>query len=130
MKYYERRLVWSMLWLVGGLFFFLQGILQFQRRYYGLALLPVFVALLFLFDAYIYRRPYLGLGEGKIVINNGLIRKEVMLADITMLNQTGKSLDLTYNQGSLLKKQKIELTMLKKSDREEFVRDLHLALGK
>jgi hypothetical protein len=129
-KYYQRKLVWSISWLAGGFLFFLQGMFRFQIGDFGFGFFLVFVALIFLIDAYIYRRPYLGLGEGKLVIYLGLRSKEIMLADITMSDYIGKNIVLTYNQGSSTKKQKIELTTLRESDREGFIRDLNLELGK
>ena len=129
MKYYERRLVFSILFLLSGLLFLLSSIFQFRMGNYGLASLQLFATILFLFDVYIYRKPYLGLGEGKIVIYSGLKRKEIILEDITLSDQTNKHLTLTYNLGLHIRTQKIELSILKEHDRAQFVTDLHSALG-
>lgn len=127
-KYYQCRLVWSILWIVVGLLWFLQGIFQFYKGYYA-ALAYIFIALLSLYNAYIYRRTYLGLGEGKIILNSSfLIRTVIILANITSLEQTGKQLRLTYNEGPRSNKQKIKLSLLEDLDREEFVRDLNSEL--
>jgi len=130
-KYYQGRVVWSIIWIVLGLLWLFQGILQFQKGYYGFALAYVFIALLALYNAYIYRRTYLGLGDGKIILNSSfIIRIVIILANITSLEQTGKKLRLTYNEGSRSMKQKIKLSMLEDLDREEFLRDLNSALSK
>jgi len=130
-KYYQGRLVWSIIWIVLGLLWFLQGIFQFQKDYYGFAYAYIFIALLALYNAYIYRRTYLGLGDGKIILNSSfIIRTVIILANITSLEQTGKQLRLTFNEGSRSMNQKIKLSMLKDLDREEFVRDLHAVLSK
>ena len=131
MKYYQGRLVWSIIWIVAGLLWFLQGVFQLQKGYYGFALAYVFITLLSLYNAYIYRTTYLGLGEGKIILNSSfVIRTVIIIGNITSLEQTGKKLRLTYNEGPLSKNQKIKLAILNDLDREEFLRDLHLQLGK
>ena len=131
MKYYQGRLVWSIVWLVTGLLWFLQGVFQFQKGYYGFALAYVFITLLSLYNAYISRRTYLGLDEGKLVVNSScIIRTVIILANITSIEETGKKLRLTYNEGPRSNRQKIKLSVLGGPDREEFVRDLHSELCK
>ena len=131
MKYYRGRLIWSILWLVIGLLWFLQGIPQFKMGQYGFALWYSFITLLSMYNAYIYRKTYLGLGEGKIILNTSLIiRTVIILANITSLEQTKTKLRLTYDEGPWSNKQKIKLSVLEDLDRDEFLRDLHLELGK
>lgn len=130
MKYYQGRLVWSIMWLVSGLLWFLLGISQFKMGNNGFWL-DVLVALLSLFNAYYIRNRYLGLGEGKLVVNTScIIRTVIMLANITSSEETGKKLRLIYNEGSRSMNYKIKLSMLKDMDREEFLRDLHSELSK
>ncbi|SPF32481.1 conserved hypothetical protein [Candidatus Desulfosporosinus infrequens] len=130
MKYYQGRLVWSIMWLVSGSLWLLQGISQFEMGNNGFWL-DVLVALLSLFNAYYIRNRYIALGEGKLVVNSSCIIKTViMLANITSSEQTGKKLRLTYNEGSRLMNQKVKLSILKDLDREEFLRDLHSELSK
>ena len=96
MKYYQGRLMWSVLWLVIGLLWFLQGIFQFQMAYYEFALGYIFFTLLALLNANIYRNKYLGMGEGKLVVNSScIIRTVIMLENITLAEQTEKQLRLT-----------------------------------
>jgi len=84
-----------------------------------------------MYNAYIYRKTYLGLGEGKIILNTSLIiRTVIILANITSLEQTKTKLRLTYDEGPWSNKQKIKLSVLEDLDRDEFLRDLHLELGK
>jgi len=130
-QYYQGRLIWSIMWIVAGLLWFFQSIFQFRKGYYGFALAYVFITLLSLYNAYIYRKTYLGVGEGKIILNSSfIIRTVIIIANITSLEQTGKQLRLTYNEGSLSNKQKIKLSVLEDLAREEFVRDLHSELCK
>jgi len=95
---------------------------------YFIAALQAIVVIVALFDAYLYRKPYLGLSEGKLIINNGLAKKVILLKDVTSLEQTEKQLKLTYNEGPSAKQQKIQLPMLKDIDKEEFLQDIKPSL--
>lgn len=130
MKNYKRPLIYPIMWVVAGLLFFLSALLQLKMGNSDAVLLNIGVTLLFLFDAYIYGRPYLGLGEGKLVVNNGLRRRLIAIENITSVNQSGKHLLLTYVQGSATKKQKIVLSMLNRLDKQEFINDIHSLSGK
>lgn len=130
MKYYRRKPIYIFLWLISGTLFFISAVLQFQMKNYNLGLLQILVALLSLFDAYVYSRPYLGLGEGKLILNNGLIRNEIALGNITLLNENKKRLVITYNNNLKTKKRKIELSILREKDKEEFLSHFKSDLGK
>jgi len=123
MKHYNRHGKYYKLWILSGLFFLVSCILQYLMGNYLLAALQAVVAILALLDAYIYRQPYLGLSEDKLIINKGLIKKVILLKDITSLVQSEKQLKLAYNEGTTTKQQKIALAMLKDIDKEEFLED-------
>jgi hypothetical protein len=119
MKYYKRKKIYSYLWLISGLLFFVSAILQFKMGDFKLGLLQTFVSFLSILDAYIYGKPYLGLGEGKLVFNNGLTNKEISLRNITSLVENKKRLIIFYNQNTKIKKIKIEVSAL--IEKEEFI---------
>ncbi|WP_242833898.1 PH domain-containing protein [Desulfosporosinus sp. OT] len=89
------------------------------------AIFQILVALMFAYDAYVYITPYLGLDEEKLIVNNGLLKKEVIfLKDVTTIDEKNKKLIILFNQGSSTKQLKILLSHLKKQDREQFIKDL------
>jgi len=82
------------------------------------------VALVFLFDAYVYNRPYLGLGEEKLVVNNGRSKLEILLIDVISISEKNKRLIITFRQGSATMNLKLVLSQLRKNDKEQFINDL------
>jgi hypothetical protein len=113
-----------------GIMILFSGLLQLTVHNYNAAFFQILVALLFAFDAYVYIRPYLGLDEGKLIVNYGLLKKEIILLnDVTSIDERNKKLTISYSQGSTKKNIKILLLHLKKDDKEQFVKDLNSKLG-
>lgn len=128
--YYQRKVTSAILFLISGVLFLFSSVLSFLMGNNTTALFQLLVFILFTFDAYIYRRPYVGLGEGKLIINNGLLKKEILLTNVTSTVETKKKLKLTYIRGSMTKKSTILLSMLKPKHREDFLTELQLQLKK
>ena len=99
-----------------------------MKNYSG-AMFQILVAFLFAFDAYIYKRPYLGIDERKLIVNNGLSKIEILLKDITSIDEKNKKLIITYIQGPSTMKIKILQSHLKNQDKEQLVKDLKSKLG-
>ena len=119
----------SILFLFSGVMVLISGLFQLATNNYSAAIFQILVALLFAFDAYVYKRPYLGLDEEKLIVNNGRSKIEILLKDIISLDGKNKKLLITFIQGSSKMKLKILLSQLKKNDREQFIVDLKSKLG-
>ena len=120
----------AILFLFSGLMILFSGLLQLTMDNNSAGIFQILVALLFAYDAYVYIRPYLGLGEGKLIVNNGLLKKEIiLLKDVTSIDEKNRKLIITFNQGPSTKKLKILLSHLKEHDKEQFIEDLKLILG-
>ena len=124
MRYFERKAIMSILFLFSGVMVLFSGLIQLTMNNYGAAIFQILVALFFAFDAYAYKRPYLGLDEEKLIVNNGRSKIEILLKDITSIDEGNKKLIITSSQGSLTMKLKISLSQLKKHDKEQFIKDL------
>lgn len=108
----------------------LSGLLQLTMNNYSSAIIQIFVSLLFAYDAYVYIRPYLGLDEEKLIINTGLLKKEIIfLKNVKSMDERNKKLIITYSQGSSTKKLNILLSHLKKHDKEQLIMDLKSTIG-
>ncbi|MHB1420068.1 MAG: PH domain-containing protein [Bacillota bacterium] len=130
MKYYQRKLAMANVLLILSVLMFLSSILQFYTAAYATGVLQIFVSVLSFINYRFYRKPYLGIGEGKILINYGLRKKEILLKDITSLNESTKHMVINYNQGSSVKKFVIIVPILKDKDKEMFLRDIRRQLQK
>lgn len=115
------------LFLFCGAMILFSGLLQLMLN--KSAIFQILVALLFVYDACIYLRPYLGLDEEKLIVNYGLLNKEkILLKDISSIDEKNKKLIITFNSSSSTKKLKILLSHLKEHDKDQFVKDLKLKL--
>ena len=120
----------SILFLFSGVMILFSGLLQLTMENNSAGIFQILVALLFAYDAYVYIRPYLGLGEGKLIVNNGLLKQEIiLLKDVTSIDEKNKKLIITFNQGTSTKKLKLLLSHLKAHDKEQFIEDLKSKLG-
>lgn len=128
-KYFKRKMIMSILFLFSGIIILFSGLLQLAVNNQGAAFFQILVALLFILDAYVYYRPYLGLDEGKLIVNNSLVKKEILLKDITSINERNRKLTVTYNQGTSKLRLNILLSHLKKHDYEQFMKELKSKLG-
>ncbi|MDR3539632.1 MAG: PH domain-containing protein [Desulfosporosinus sp.] len=128
MKYFKRKVTMFILFLFCGVIVLLSGLLQLKMNNQSSGIFQIFVALLFAFDAYVYKRPYLALGEGKLNINNGFSKTEILLKDITSIDKKNKKLIITFNRGSSTMKLNILLSHLKNHDQEQLIKDLKLEL--
>ncbi|EGW36988.1 hypothetical protein DOT_5178 [Desulfosporosinus sp. OT] len=125
MRYFKRKAIMSILFLLCGIMILFSGLLQLTMKNNNAAIFQILVALMFAYDAYVYITPYLGLDEEKLIVNNGLLKKEVIfLKDVTTIDEKNKKLIILFNQGSSTKQLKILLSHLKKQDREQFIKDL------
>ena len=130
MRYFKRKAIMAILFLFSGVMILFSGLLQLTMDNNSAGIFQILVALLFAYDAYVYIRPYLGLGEGKLIVNNGLLKKEIiLLKDVTSIDEKNRKLIITFNQGPSTKKLKILLSYLKEHDKEQFIEDLKLILG-
>lgn len=130
MRYFERKPIMVIIFLFSAAMILFSGVLQItMNNNYGMAIFQILVALLFAYDAYVYKRPYLGLDEEKLIINNGLVKKEIFLKDVITIDDRNKKLTITYSQGSSKMKLRILLSQLKKYDKEEFIKDLKSKQG-
>ncbi|WP_407311244.1 EbsA family protein [Desulfosporosinus sp. SB140] len=129
MKYFKRKTIMSILFLFSGIIIFFSGSLQLMMNNSGSAFFLILVALLFVFDAYIYKKPYLGLDEEKLVVNNSLLKKEIFLKDLTSISEKNNKLSIRYTQGPLTQTINILLSHLKKHDQEQFLKELKSRLG-
>ena len=130
MRYFKRKAIMSIIFLFSSVMILFSGLLQLTMDNNSAAIFQILVAFLFAFDAYVYIRPYLGLDEGKIIVNNGLLKKEIiLLKDVTSIDEKKKKLIITYSQGPSTKKLKILLSHLKEHDKEQFIEDLKSKLG-
>ena len=112
----------SILFLFSGVMILFSGVLQITMNNYGMAIFQILVALLFAYDAYVYKRPYLGLDEEKLIINNGFSKIKILLKDVTSIDEKNKKLIITYTQGPSTMKLKILLSHLKKQHKEQFIK--------
>ncbi len=126
MRYFKRKGIRPILFLICSLFVLSAGIVQLLVSNYTAAVFLIIVALILLYDASVYKRPYLGLSEEKLLINNGYEKIEILLTDITSLSEEGSSLIVRFRQASSSMKMKarISLTTLNNDDSEEFLNDL------
>ncbi|ODA38768.1 PH domain-containing protein [Desulfosporosinus sp. BG] len=125
MRYFKRKAIMSILFLFCGVMILFSGLLQLTMKNNNAAIFQILVALMFAYDAYVYITPYLGLDEEKLIVNNGLLKKEViLLKDITAIDDKNKKLIISFTQGSSTKQLKILLSHLKIQDREQFMKDL------
>lgn len=125
MKSYKRKPIMSILFLFTALLLLLSGVLQIAAGNGSASIFQILVALLFIYDAYLYMRPYLGMDEEKLYVNNGLVKKETIpLKEITSLEASSKKLILTYKQGSMTRRVNILLSHLRQQDRERFLNEL------
>ncbi|MDR3586261.1 MAG: hypothetical protein P4L59_13215 [Desulfosporosinus sp.] len=129
MRYYARKAIMAILFLFSGGLVLVSGLIQLKMNNYSSGMFQILVAMLFAFDAHVYNRPYLGLDEKKLMINNGFARIEILLKDVTSIDEKDKRLIITYSRGSSVMKLKLLLSHLKKHDKEEFIKDLKLKLG-
>ena len=119
----------SILFLISGVIVLLSGLLQLKMNNYNSGMFQILVALLFAFDAHVYKRPYMGLGKGILIINNGFSKIKIELKDVTSIDEENKKLVITYCRGSSTMKLKILLSHLKNPDKEQLIKDLKLKLG-
>jgi hypothetical protein len=119
----------AILFLFAGIMFLFSSSLQLFMGNYSIGIINLFVALIFAFDAYIYRKPYLGLDEMKLIVNNGIVKKETLFKDVDLVDWQNKKIIITYKKDSAPKRVKILLSQLKEHDREQFLDDLKSKLG-
>ena len=120
----------SILFLFSGVMILFSGLLQLTMENNSAGIFQILVALLFAYDAYVYIRPYLGLGEGKLIVNNGLLKQEIiLLKDVTSIDEKKRKLIITYSQGPTTKTLKILLSQLRERDKEQFMENLKSKLG-
>lgn len=123
MKDYNYKNYLSNLFILSSLLFSISFILQVLIGHYEVAILLCLCVVLHLLNAYMYRKPYLTLGEDKLCIGTGAFKKEIMIKDIISSDEEDKFLKVTYNKGDSIKKQKIGLSYLKYSDKKQFLND-------
>lgn len=128
MKYYNYKRYLSVLFTVTCLLFLISFSLQLIIGNYKIAILHGVCVILQLLNVYIFKNPYLALGEGKLYINTGVFKKEILITDITISEETEKQLKFTYRHGNSMKKQKILLSSLYYSEKKQFIKDLHSIL--
>ena len=116
------------LFLFSGILVLFSALLQFKVNNYSAAAFQLLVALLFVFDAYVYIKPYVGMNDEKLVINTGFLKKEILLSNVISINVGKKKLILTFRQGYSAVKLNLLLSHLKKSDKAQFINDLNLNL--
>ena len=119
----------STLFLFSGVIVLISGLLQLKMNNYSSGIFQLLATLFFGFDAYVYNRPYLGLDDEKLIINNGFSKVEILLKDVISIDESNKKLIITFNQGPSKMKLKILLSHLKKHDQEQFIKDLKSKLG-
>jgi len=124
LKYFKRKAIMSIVFLFCGVMVLFSGLLRLTLHNYFSAIFQILVALVFLFDAYVYNRPYLGLGEEKLVVNNGRSKLEILLIDVISISEKNKRLIITFRQGSATMNLKLVLSQLRKNDKEQFINDL------
>lgn len=129
MKYYKRKAIMSFVFLFCGIMVLFSGLLRLTTHNYIAAIFQILVALVFIFDAYVYKRPYLGLGEEKLVVNNGNSKLEILLKDIISIDEKNKRLIVTFSQGSATMKLKLILSHLRENDKAQFIVDLKSKQG-
>jgi hypothetical protein len=106
------------------------GLLQLSLNHGSAAIFQILVALLFVYDAYIYMRPYIALSDEKLIVNNGLTKKEIIpLKDIISLDEKNRRLIVTFKQGSSARQLRILLSHLKERDKELFMKELKAMNG-
>lgn len=131
MKYFKRKAIMSILFLFCCIMILFSALLQLTMHNNNAAFFQILVAFLFAYDAYVYNRPYLGLNKEQLIINNGLLKKEiVILKNVSSVDEKSNKLILTYNQDSTIRKIKILLFHLKGSERKLFTEELRLNLAK
>lgn len=126
LKYYKRKGIKPILFLICSLFVLSAGIVQLILSNYTAAVFLILVALILLYDASVYKRPYLGLSDEKLLINNGHEKIEILLTDINSLSEDGNGLIVRFREASTSRKMKarITLSLLKNDDSEQFLNDL------
>lgn len=124
MRYYRRKAILPILFLFVGVIILFTGILQIIMKNNRFAIYQIGVALLFVYDAYVFNRPYLGLNEGQLTVQNGLSKIVIPLNDITSIDESNKKLFITFNQGAGKMKLRILLSQLKAQDKEQFIIDV------
>ncbi|MDQ7092505.1 hypothetical protein REC12_02755 [Desulfosporosinus sp. PR] len=129
MKYFKRKSIMSVLFLFSGIMILLVALLQLMVKNSGAAFFLILVALMFVVDAYIYHKPYLGLDEERLVVNNSLAAKEIFLKDLTSVHEKNNRLTLAYTYSSAPLTLNILLSHLQQHDKEQFMKELRSKLG-
>ncbi|SPF31935.1 conserved exported hypothetical protein [Candidatus Desulfosporosinus infrequens] len=129
MRYYKRKVITYILFLFCGVIVLLSGLIQLKTNNYSSGIFQMGVALLFAFDAYVYKKPYLGLSKEKLMINNGFSKIEILLKDVNLIEEENKKLIITYSRGPSTMKLKILLSHLQNPDKEQLIIDLKNELG-
>lgn len=124
MRYYKRKAILPILFLFLGVLILFTGLFQLKMNNNKFAIYQIFVALLFVYDAYVFNKPYLGLDEGRLIINSGLSKLVIPLKDVTSIEEGNKKLFIMYNQGSTKMRLKIMLSQLSSQDKEQFIKDV------
>jgi len=129
LKYFKRKGIMSGVFWFSAAMVLVADLFQLMAKNYSVAGFLLLVALLFVFDAYTYSRPYLGLDESKLIINNGLSKIAILFKDVTSIDDGNNKFAIIYTQGSSTRKLKLLLSHLKKQDKEQFIKDLKAKLG-
>ena len=119
MKTYKKSTIWP---LVAAFLFSAASVVDFLIKSYGAAILMIILASLWLASYYLNMRPYLTLGEGKMILGRGLYKpKEFLLSELKIVKIDKGSVTFLY-QGQ--EQFGVLLTVMSKKTTAEFLSDL------
>ncbi|MHB1127884.1 MAG: hypothetical protein ACYC2T_13190 [Bacillota bacterium] len=129
MKQYQRKSTRSGTFIFLGIMISISGGSLISITAFNTGLVQLLAGLLLIFHGLLLRKPYIELGEGKLLINNGFLKKAIMLKDISSLNKSHNQLVITYNHGSSIRKHQIPLFVFKDKESGKFEKDLRSLSG-
>ena len=124
MAKYERKPIMAVAFLLSGIMVLISVFVQLTLKNYFPAGFQFLVALMFLFDAYVYNKPYVSMDEEKLIVINGFVKTIILFKDITEIDEKNNKLMITYKRGSYAMRLRVVLSQLKKQDRDSFLKDL------
>lgn len=125
MKTYKKNTTWP---LIAAVLFSAASVINFLNKSYTGAILMIILASLWLASYYLNQRPYLSLGEGKMILGRGLYKpKEFLLSDLQIIKIDKGSVTFLH-QGK--EQFSILLTVMNKNTMAEFLDDLQKSIKK
>ncbi|MHB1420070.1 MAG: hypothetical protein ACYCX4_10910 [Bacillota bacterium] len=129
MKQYQRKSTRAGTFIFLGIMISISGGSLISMAVYNTGLIQLLAGVIIAIHGLTLRKPYLELGQGKLLINNGLVKKAIMLKNITSLNKSNDQLVITYNKGASIRKYQIALFLLKDKDGGKLEKDLRSLVG-